>query len=190
MDFSWLNKQLQWKLAPKPWYFFQIGLWLAETFSTSSLKPLIRIKRNSTGSKISTSSTKLLFFGPIGKTKWPPWGTISLLDVFLSVSLSVRHTSVLRTFICRLSRYSWNSLTRSQWDQRKYFELSEVRVKHQFFMTVFSALKSDCQRSGYMVHTSYDVDTIYSRSSALWRRFKHEYHDKYETLFIYRNNNS
>ena len=45
------------------------GLWLAETFSTSSLKPLNRIQRNLTGSKISTSSTKFVFFGPIGKNK-------------------------------------------------------------------------------------------------------------------------
>ena len=28
-------------------------------------------------------------------------------------------------------QYSWNSLTRSRWDQWKYFELSEVRVKHR-----------------------------------------------------------
>ena len=48
------------------------GLWLAETFSTSSLKPLNGIQRNLTGSKISTSSTKFVFFGPIGKTRWPP----------------------------------------------------------------------------------------------------------------------
>ena len=49
-----------------------LGLWLAETFSTSPLKPLNEIQRNLTGSKISTSSTKV-FFGPIGKTRWPPW---------------------------------------------------------------------------------------------------------------------
>ena len=49
------------------------GLWLAETFSTSPLKPLNGIQRNLTGSKISTSSTKFVFFGPIGKTQWPPW---------------------------------------------------------------------------------------------------------------------
>ena len=49
------------------------GLWLADIFSTSSpLKPLNGIQRNLTGSKISTSSTKLCFFGPIGKTRWPP----------------------------------------------------------------------------------------------------------------------
>ena len=40
------------------------GLWLAETFWTSSLKPLKGIQRNLTGSKISTSSTstKFVFF--------------------------------------------------------------------------------------------------------------------------------
>ena len=38
------------------------GLWLAETFSTFSLKPLNGIQRNLTGSKISTSSTKFVFF--------------------------------------------------------------------------------------------------------------------------------
>ena len=48
------------------------GLWLAETFSTSPLKPLNGIQRNLTGSKISTSSTKFVSFGPIGKMRWPP----------------------------------------------------------------------------------------------------------------------
>ena len=57
------------------------GLWLAETFSTSSLKPLNGIQPNLTGSKISTSSTKFVFFGPIGKTRWPPWPLIGW-DIF------------------------------------------------------------------------------------------------------------
>ena len=52
------------------------GLWLAETFSTSPLKPLNGIEGKLTGSKISTSSTKFVFFGPIGKTRWPPWPLI------------------------------------------------------------------------------------------------------------------
>ena len=47
-------------------------LWLAETFSTSPLKLLNGIQRNLTGTKISTSSTKFVFFRPIGKTIWPP----------------------------------------------------------------------------------------------------------------------
>ena len=57
------------------------GLWLAETFSTSPIKPLNRIQQNLTGSKISTSSTKFVFFGPIGKTRWPPWPLIGW-DIF------------------------------------------------------------------------------------------------------------
>ena len=54
----------------------RLGLWLAETFWTSPLKPLNGIQRNLTGSKISTSSTKFVFFGPIGKTGWLPWPLI------------------------------------------------------------------------------------------------------------------
>ena len=57
------------------------GLWLAETFSTSPLKLQNRIQRNLTGSKFSTSSTKFVFFGPIGKTRWPPWPLIGW-DIF------------------------------------------------------------------------------------------------------------
>ena len=48
------------------------GLWLAEIFSTSPLKPLNGIERNLTGSKISTSSTKCVFFGLIGKIRCRP----------------------------------------------------------------------------------------------------------------------
>ena len=57
------------------------GLWLAEIFSTSPLKPLNRIQRNLTGSKILTSSTKFVFLGQIGKTRWPPWPLIGW-DIF------------------------------------------------------------------------------------------------------------
>ena len=57
------------------------GLWLAETFSTSPLKPLNGIQGNLTGSKISTPSTKFVFFGLIGKTRWPPWPLIGW-DIF------------------------------------------------------------------------------------------------------------
>ena len=39
------------------------GLWLAKTFLTSSLKLLNRIQRNLTGSKLSTSTTKFVFWG-------------------------------------------------------------------------------------------------------------------------------
>ena len=56
------------------------GLRLAETFSTS-LKPLNGIEQNLTGNKISKSSTKFVFFGPVGKTRWPPWPLIGW-DIF------------------------------------------------------------------------------------------------------------
>ena len=39
------------------------------------------IQWNLTGSKISMYSTKCVFFGPIGKTKWPPWSLIDW-DIF------------------------------------------------------------------------------------------------------------
>ena len=57
------------------------GLWLAEIFSTSPLKPLNGIQRNLSGSKISTSSTKFVFFRRIGKTRWPSWPLIGW-DIF------------------------------------------------------------------------------------------------------------
>ena len=57
------------------------GLWLAETFSTFSLEPLNGIQRNLTRSKMSTSFTKFVFFGPIGKQRWPPWPLIGW-DIF------------------------------------------------------------------------------------------------------------
>ena len=57
------------------------GCWLAETFSTFPLKPLNGIQRNLTASKISTFSTKFLFFGPIGKIWWLSWPLIGW-DIF------------------------------------------------------------------------------------------------------------
>ena len=45
------------------------GLWLAETFSISPLKPLNRIQQILTGSEIITSSTKFVFFRADRKNK-------------------------------------------------------------------------------------------------------------------------
>ena len=68
------------------------GLWLAETFFTSPLKQLNGIQRNLTGSKISTPSTKFVFFRPIGKTRWPPWPLIGW-DIFdFSSETAERHS--------------------------------------------------------------------------------------------------
>ena len=57
------------------------GLWFAETFSTSPLKPLNRIQGNLTGIKISMSSTALVLFGLIRKTVWPH-GCLIGWDIF------------------------------------------------------------------------------------------------------------
>ena len=51
-------------------------LWLAETFSTSPLKPVHGIQRHLTGNKIAMSSTTFVFSGPIRKTRCPPWPLI------------------------------------------------------------------------------------------------------------------
>ena len=69
------------------------GLWLAETYSTSPLKPLNRNQQNLIGSKISKPSTKFVFFGPIGKTRWPPRPLIGW-DIFdFSVETAERNST-------------------------------------------------------------------------------------------------
>ena len=80
--FSWKEFNKTWQeersKRPLPSLFFsgqsekqggRPGLWLAKTFLTSSLKPLNGIQWNLKLSKISTSSTKFMFFGLIGKNK-------------------------------------------------------------------------------------------------------------------------
>ena len=69
-----------------------LGLWLAETFSTSPLKPLNGIQWNLIGSKISTSSTKFVFFLLIRKARWPPWPLIGW-DIFDFSSQSAEQNS-------------------------------------------------------------------------------------------------
>ena len=51
-------------------------LWFAETFLAFPLKLLKGIWWNLTGSKISMSSSKFVFFRPIGKSRWLPWPLI------------------------------------------------------------------------------------------------------------------
>ena len=70
------------------------GLWLAETFLTSPLKLLNGIQQNLAGSKISTSSTKCVFFGPIGITRWPPLPLIGW-DIFYLSEIAERNSSKL-----------------------------------------------------------------------------------------------
>ena len=72
-----------------------LGLWLAETLSTSPLKPLNRIQRNLRGSKISMSSTKFVFLGLIGKTRWPPWPLIGWYIIDFSSETAERNSTKL-----------------------------------------------------------------------------------------------
>ena len=50
------------------------------------------IQRNLTGIKISTSSTKFVFFGPIERTRWPPWPLICW-DIFYFCSRTAERNS-------------------------------------------------------------------------------------------------
>ena len=68
-----------------------LAYWCHETFSTSPLDLLNGIQRNLTESKISTSSTQLCF-GPIRKTRWPPWPPIGR-DIFDFSSESAERNS-------------------------------------------------------------------------------------------------
>ena len=52
------------------------GLWFADIYSTSPLKPLNGIQHNLTGNKISYFLYQVCVFRPIGKTRWPPWPLI------------------------------------------------------------------------------------------------------------------
>ena len=63
------------------------GLWLADTFLTSPLKPLKGIQWNLTGSKISMSSSKFVFFGPIKKNKQGGRPGLWLAESFSTSSL-------------------------------------------------------------------------------------------------------
>ena len=72
--------------------------------------------------------------------------------------------------------YSWNSLTRSRWDQRKYFELSEVRVKHQLCIILFMSIEVGYSTFRVMVQISHDVDTLSNWFCVFWTMSKHEKH--------------
>ena len=81
--------QLLWRKSPlnipqQYWEFqwFCLALWnltpsrlikkMYRNLSVYYLKPLNGIQRKFKGSKISTSSTNFVFFGPIGNVRWPP----------------------------------------------------------------------------------------------------------------------
>ena len=63
--------------------------WDIFDFSSETVKG---IRRNLIGSKISTPSTKFVFFMWIGKTKWPPWPMICW-DIFNFSSETAEYNS-------------------------------------------------------------------------------------------------
>ena len=85
--FGPIKKRPPWPLIG--WDIFDSSSVTAEQNSTKldrkqNLNVLYQVRvilRNLTGSKISTSSTKFVFFGPIGKTRWPP-RTLIGWDIF------------------------------------------------------------------------------------------------------------
>ena len=108
------------------------GLWLAETFATSPLKLLNGIQRNLIGSKISMSSTKFVFYGPIGKKRWPPWPLIGW-DIF-----------------------DFSSETAEQ-NSTKYDRKQDLNVLYQVYVfradrkNKMAALASDCLRHFWLL---------------------------------------
>ena len=110
------------------------GLWLAEIFLTFPLKPLNGIHRNLTGSKISTSSTTFVFFGPIGKSRWPTWPLIRW-DIFdFSSETTKRNSTILEMkqdlnvlyqgcVYRRIGKMKWSPLILIGWD---IFDFSET----------------------------------------------------------------
>ena len=88
------------------------GVWLAETFLTSPLKPLNGIQWNLTGSKISMSSTKFVFFWPIRKQKWPPWLIPQKGGILYSGARYVGLWASCYKIRFILSRCTWNKYNR------------------------------------------------------------------------------
>ena len=88
------------------------------TFSTSPLKLLNGIQPNLTGSKISTSSAKFVFFRPIGKNKMAAlasnWLSHFQLLLFVCVFLANRKNKMAALAPDRLRHFQlllWNHLT-------------------------------------------------------------------------------
>ena len=90
------------------------------------------MQRNLTGSKISTPSTKFVFFGPIGKTRWPPWPLIGW-DIF--------------DFFSETAEQNATKLDRKQ-DLTAFYQVCVFRADHKNKM---AALASDLLRHFWLL---------------------------------------
>ena len=146
------------------------GLWLAETFSTSPLKPLNGIQRNLTGSKISMSSTKFVFFGPIGKTRWPPWPLIGW-DIFdfssetakrNSTKLDRKQDQCLLPSLCfsgSIGKTRWPLWPLIGWD---IFDFSSQTAERETSNCVFRAdRKNKIERNSTKLDRKKDLNVLY-----------------------------
>ena len=91
------------------------GLWFADTLLPSPLKPLNRIQRNLTGSRISMSSPMFVFFGLIGKTRWLPWPLICWYIIAFSSETTSQNSKKLET----RSQRPLPSLCLSDWFEKQ-----------------------------------------------------------------------
>ena len=129
--------------------------WLAETFSTSPLKPLNGIQRNLTGSNISTSSTKFVFFGPIGKTRWPPW-PLNGRDIFdfpAETGSKISTSSTKFVLFGPIGKTRWPPLPLIGWDifdfssetvewnSTKFYKKQDLNILYQ--VCIFSAYQKN-----------------------------------------------
>ena len=100
-------------------------LWLTETFST--FFAATEFQHNSTGSKISKSSTKFVFFGPKRQQRWSSWPLISrCIKDFFSASAEQNSTERDKKADLNALYHFWFSgpIGKSRWSPwQRYFRL-------------------------------------------------------------------
>ena len=108
------------------------GLWLAQTFSTSPLKPLNRIQWNLIGSKISTPSTKFVVFWADRKNKmaalasdWPRHFRLLCRNRWTEFSKTWQEASsqCLLPRLCFSGKLGKNNIAALASDWLRYFQL-------------------------------------------------------------------
>ena len=148
------------------------GLWLSETFSTSSLKPQNRMQWNLTGSKISISSRKLVFSGI----------SLSACVPFKKVLMQV-HECGLVTFCFRADRKTKMAALDSDW--LRHFRLRLFKCWAEFNKTwqegrsqlLLTSLcfqdwseNQDCSVSDWLRHFDLFSETTEMNSTELKRK--------------------